>query len=166
MSLLFLYFFLITAITVYLTFDLHRCFLITFYFTQELLPSIAVSDSDSESAAVRLDEAIKFVKTYGAYLTLHLSLVCAAMMKVDTVIDELLALAKHDPRHREVSKDLSKTSSLVLYDSVCFPSHILIFSINLHVCSHKYQFDRPCCLQSFRVSRGSGTNQNLIADKT
>jgi hypothetical protein len=93
------------------------CFLITFYFTQELLPSIGVSDSDNEDSFVQVDKAIKFVKAYGAYLTLHLSLVCAAMVKAHTVIDELLALAKYDPRHREVLKDLSKASSLVLYDS-------------------------------------------------
>jgi hypothetical protein len=118
-----------SLITIYLTFDLHRCFLITFYFTQELLPSIGVSDSDNEDSFVQVDKAIKFVKAYGAYLTLHLSLVCAAMVKAHTVIDELLALAKYDPRHREVLKDLSKASSLVLYDSVCFSPHISFFNI-------------------------------------
>lgn len=67
---------------------------------------------------MRIEEAIQFVKRYGAYLTLHLSLVCAAMVRAKTVIDELLALAKHDPRHREVTREISKASSLVLYDPV------------------------------------------------
>ena len=68
--------------------------------------------------ATRTDEAVEFVKVYGAYLNLHLSLVCAAMLRINAIIEALLALAKHDPRHREVKKELSKATSLVLYDPV------------------------------------------------
>jgi len=94
------------------------CVLVTFYFTQELLPSIAVSGEGVDAASARTDEAVQFVKIYGAYLRLHLCLVCAAMLKAHSVIEELLALSKYDPRHREVTKELSKASSLVLYDPV------------------------------------------------
>lgn len=99
-------------------FVLRRCFLVTFYFTQELLPSIAVPNAEGDKASVKPNDAVEFVKSYGAYLNLHLSLVSSAAFKADSVIEKLLALAKFDPRHQEVKKQLSKSNSLVLYDPV------------------------------------------------
>lgn len=102
----------------YTSYDSYRCVLATFYFTQELLPGTLSVGSDDALVSERIDEAVEFVKVYGAYLKLHLSLVCAAMVKSDAVIETLLNLSKYDPRHREVVKELSKSSSLVLYDPV------------------------------------------------
>lgn len=94
----------------------------TFYFTQEILPCLASSrkslGTDSVAGSVGMKDAIEFVHVYGSYLWLHLSLVYAATLRADTVIENLLTLAKHDPRHREVMKELSKASSLILYEPV------------------------------------------------
>lgn len=104
----------------YISYFSNRCVLVTFYFTQQLLPSLAVAGVEGATRSARSDEAVEFVKMFGAYLRLHLCFVCAAMMKADAVIEELLALSKFDPRHREAMKELSKSSSFVLYDPVRF----------------------------------------------
>lgn len=94
----------------------------TFYFTQEILPSLASSGkslgTNGVADSVGMDSAIKFVHVYGSYLWLHLSLVYASALKANIVIENLLALAKHDPRHKEVMKELSRDSSLILYEPV------------------------------------------------
>lgn len=100
----------------------YSCVLVTFYFTQEILPSLASSgksfDANGVAESVGMEDAVEFVHLYGSYLWLHLSLVYAATMRADAVIENLLALSKHDPRHREVMKELSKASSLILYEAV------------------------------------------------
>jgi hypothetical protein len=100
----------------------HRCVLVTFYFTQEILPSLASSGktlgTNGVADSVGTEDAIEFVHVYGSYLWLHLSLVYAATLRADAVIENLLALSEHDPRHREVMKELSKASSLILYEPV------------------------------------------------
>lgn len=122
--------------------------LVTFYFTQELLPSIAAPSAEG-AASLRTAEAVEFVKTYGAYLRLHLCLVCAVMARADFIIEELLALSKYDPRHREVTKVLSKANSLVLYDPVRdFLRHLGACFVLLQVSNHCGTFgDRRCYQQ-------------------
>jgi hypothetical protein len=44
--------------------------------------------------------------------------VYASALKANIVIENLLSLAKHDPRHKEVMKELSRDSSLILYEPV------------------------------------------------
>jgi hypothetical protein len=41
-----------------------------------------------------------------------------AFLKSESVVAKLLELAKHDPRHLEALKDISKVDSLVLYEPV------------------------------------------------
>lgn len=109
-----------------------RCILATFYFTQELLPRIA----SSGMGKARTDEAVEFVKMYGAYLSLDSSFVSAALVKADAVLEELLSLSKYDPRHREVKKELSKAGSLVLYDPVCIMTcvpHVFTLHVSKHI---------------------------------
>lgn len=65
-----------------------------------------------------LEEAIGFVRTFGSYLKLHTSLVYAAAAHADEVIDVLLDLARHDPRHKELMKLGVKPHSLVFYEPV------------------------------------------------
>lgn len=100
---------------------IERCVLVTFYFTQEMLPSVASSNNAASSQDVaekiQLRDLVEFVDVYGSYLKLHLSLVHAAAVRADEVVNRLLDLSRHDPRHREVMKELSKTS-LVLYEPV------------------------------------------------
>jgi hypothetical protein len=59
-----------------------------------------------------------FVRQFGAYLKLHTCLAYAASLKAEAIVEILLDLAKHDPRHREVMKLTSKIGSLVLYEPV------------------------------------------------
>jgi hypothetical protein len=100
----------------------YSCVLVTFYFTQEILPSLASSGkslgANGVTDSVEMEEAVEFVHLYGSYLWLHLSLVYATTVRAEAVIEKLLALSKHDPRHREVMKELSKASSLILYEPV------------------------------------------------
>lgn len=64
------------------------------------------------------DEIVVFLGEYGSYLRMDTCLSYATAVKAETVIDLLLGIAKHDPRHREVIKQLSKSSSMVFYEPV------------------------------------------------
>ena len=70
------------------------------------------------TASECLDEIISFMKEYGAYLRMDTCLVYASVLKAHSVIDTLLNIAKHDPRHREVVKQLSKSTAMVFYEPV------------------------------------------------
>lgn len=72
------------------------------------------SDTDA------MDDIKEFVKCYGAYLQLHTCIAYAAAIEAEGVIHVLLDLAKHDPRHLEAMKQLSKSNALVLYDPVSY----------------------------------------------
>ena len=92
------------------------CFLVTYYFTQRLLPKNAAGRTKNEPEAS--EELVAFVEKFGAYLKLHTCLAYAAALKSCEVIDVLLSLAKHDPRHREVMKLFSRRHALILYEPV------------------------------------------------
>lgn len=96
-----------------------RCFLVTFYFTQKLLPKLIKNDlSELPSDNDALDSMIVFLGEYGSYLRLHTCMAYAAVLKADTVIDLLLGVAKHDLRHREVMKQTARWNQLVFYEPV------------------------------------------------
>jgi hypothetical protein len=59
-----------------------------------------------------------FLKEYGSYLRMDTCLAYASVLKATFVIDLLLSIAKHDPRHREAMKQISKSSSMVFYEPV------------------------------------------------
>ena len=90
------------------------CFLVTYYFTHQLLPKFGRSVSDDSGAA----ELVAFVRKYGAYMKLHTCLAYSAALKCDKVINELLALAEHDHRHREVISLFHRRHALILYEPV------------------------------------------------
>ncbi|CAJ1969124.1 unnamed protein product [Cylindrotheca closterium] len=90
------------------------CFLVTYYFTQNLLePFLNGEEKDIKTAE---KEAVAFIQKYGAYLQLHTSLSSAAAAKAATPIKELLKLAKRDPTHREAMRHMKAAGSLVFYD--------------------------------------------------
>jgi hypothetical protein len=99
-----------------------RCFLTTYYFTQKLLPKLLArrkgDSANDEGDKELLDETLTFVRTFGAYLKLHTSIAHAAAVYAGEVIDVLLELARHDPRHKELMKHVVKSSSLVFYEPV------------------------------------------------
>lgn len=59
-----------------------------------------------------------FVKRFGSYLKLHTCFAYAAALKAEPVIDVLLELSRHDPKHRDVMKHTSKSSSWLFYEPV------------------------------------------------
>jgi hypothetical protein len=93
------------------------CFLTTYFFSQQLLPSLLYTGK-SLIVSTALEEILDFVGEYGAYLKLHTCLAYAAVLKSSQLVDSLLEVAKFDPRHREVMKETMKPSALVIYDSV------------------------------------------------
>ena len=100
------------------------CFLITFYFTQEILPGMGAKGPLSagwrNKKVFTEEDALDFVDLYGAYLMLPMALAYAAFLKSELVVVKLLELAKHDPRHAEALKDISKVNALVLYEPVSY----------------------------------------------
>jgi hypothetical protein len=95
------------------------CFLISFYFTQEILPGMAENGGGWRNTKSSTEtDALEFVDLYGAYLKLPMALAYASFLRSESVVAKLLELAKHDPRHLEALKDISKVNSLVLYEPV------------------------------------------------
>ena len=70
---------------------------------------------DSDNAE---GEITTFLKDYGSYLRMDTCLAYASVLRATFVIDLLLSIAKHDPRHREAMKQMSKSTSMVFYESV------------------------------------------------
>ena len=95
------------------------CFLTTYYFTQHLLPRLLNRGLTADQVKEVVEELVDFVSQFGSYLRLHTCLAYAAVLKSSRLIDSLLEVAKFDPRHREVMKQTSRPSALVIYDSVC-----------------------------------------------
>ena len=92
---------------------IQTCYILTFYFISEILPSL---DNPDHSVHVK-DQCNTFIKSYGAYLQLHPSFVhllrsCYSNNnhKVCTyirdVLESLLNIARVDYMHKEVSKEL------------------------------------------------------------
>ena len=59
-----------------------------------------------------------FLKEYGSYLRMDTCLAYASVLRATFVIDLLLSIAKHDPRHREAMKQMSKSTSMLFYEPV------------------------------------------------
>ena len=64
------------------------------------------------------DDIAAFLKEYGSYLRMDTCLAYASVLKANFVIELLLSIAKHDPRHREAMKQMSKSTSMVFYEPV------------------------------------------------
>lgn len=96
------------------------CFLITFYFTQVILPGIlnhsTMAKVNNNKKIFTEKDALAFIDEYGAYLKLPMSLAYAAFLESESIIKQLLELAANDPRHKEAVKDISKVNALVLYE--------------------------------------------------
>jgi hypothetical protein len=87
---------------------------LTYYFITVILAQLEKNPEESEVN----EKATTFVHRFGAYLKLHACLVVANSCKAESVIKVLLELAQHDPRHKDVSKHIARTGSLVLYEEV------------------------------------------------
>jgi len=94
------------------------CFLVTFYFAQQLLPQL-MNDSAAKTVSVNevaFQAAKSFVKEYGAYLRLHTCIAYAAAVRAHDIIKVLLEVGNHDPFHQESIRRFSRASSLVFYE--------------------------------------------------
>jgi len=104
------------------------CYLVTFYFTHQLLPQLKgtipqvqptnlwICNSDSACSVPEEEKVVDFIKTFGAYLKLHTCLVCASDAGSKLVIRTLLDMARFDLRHREFFKLLSNKQTFLLYE--------------------------------------------------
>lgn len=88
----------------------------TFYFVHSLLPKLMKQENEGPSSI--LDDIATFLQDYGSYLRMDTCLVYASALKATTVIEILLRIAKHDPRHREALKQMTKTGAMVFYEPV------------------------------------------------
>ena len=61
---------------------------------------------------------IEFMKLYGAYLHMHTSLSCAAKLKAESIIKELLNVASYDPSYRDAMREIQKANNFIFYDPV------------------------------------------------
>lgn len=93
------------------------CFLLTFFFTQVILPKL-IGSADQKACNYEVEAALDFVTRYGAYLKLPMCLAYAAFVHSEEMVSKLLLLAKHDLRHREALKETSRAHGLVLYEPV------------------------------------------------
>ena len=67
---------------------------------------------------VDVKEVTDFIDRFGSYLKMHTCLAYAGVLKADEVIRELLNMAKHDPKHKQMTKQLSHSQSLTFYEPV------------------------------------------------
>jgi hypothetical protein len=91
--------------------------LTTYYFTQQLLPTCATNQDQTPSDEA-VEEAKEFIKNFGAYLQIHRCLSCAAKLKAEAVIEELLGVGSYDPSHRDAMREIHKANNLTFYDAV------------------------------------------------
>jgi hypothetical protein len=75
-------------------------------------------DKEGDGFQKARDEIVLFLSEYGSYLKMDTCLSYAAVLEADIVVDQLLSIAKHDPRHREVIKQTTKSTSMVFYEPV------------------------------------------------
>ncbi|GKY96058.1 hypothetical protein MPSEU_000566000 [Mayamaea pseudoterrestris] len=115
---------------------METCFLTTFYFIEKVLAMLHPPVTSAIHMDAVEDEIISFIATYGSYLKMHTCLVCAGALGPTRVMDVLLSLAKHDPRHKEVIKQLTKATSLVFYESSML-SGVLQLLASIRACAMK-----------------------------
>lgn len=109
------------------------------------------------------DAIVVFLEEYGSYLRLDTCLTYAAVLKADTVVDLLLSIAKRDPRHREMIKQTTKTTSMLFYEPVSVTQSWFcqiqskLFST---VCP-----SRQCCQQFYSCYKKSKRKPHMSGNK-
>lgn len=155
-------------------------FLVTFYFTQKILPQILLHhDNDhDDSKKTEMDvigttvEAAKmFVRDYGAYLRLHTCIAYAAAVHSHEIIKILLDCAQHDPQHQESLRRFTRPSTIFFYEPAMLSAvlerlHNLSNESNaeqrlmtIHLCALAYPDVRPW--QVDRECRGLGKDSQV-----
>jgi len=143
------------------------CFLITFYFTQEMLPSLAKNLDVLESKRYRKqyteEQILGFVDKFGAYLKLPMCVAYAAYIESETVLKKLLILAEEDLRHTEALKEISKLNTILLYEPTMLSalssklegftkkklqmqSHLINFSVSAYPDLRPWQVRKACLI--------------------
>ena len=127
-----IYILLLSSYSLLSLFPSCSCYIVTFYFTHQLLPRLKgttpkvlsadtwMNECDSVPSFPEEEQIIEFVKTFGAYLKLHTCLVCASDTGSGLVVRTLLDMARFDLRHREFLKALSNKQAFLLYEPVSF----------------------------------------------
>lgn len=83
------------------------------------MPRLMNGKSDNGANAESTMRDIRdFLEKFGSYLRIDTCLAYAAAVRAESVVDILLGVAKHDPRHREVIKQTSKQATMVFYEPV------------------------------------------------
>jgi len=72
-----------------------------------------------------MNKVIQFVSSYGAYLQLHKSLLYAAEVQSEEIMQSILDMARYDVHHLDAIKTLDRRNSLILYEPA-FLSALLI----------------------------------------
>ena len=75
-------------------------------------------------------ELTEFVARFGSYLKMHTCLAYSGILRAQTVIIELLKLARHDPRHRQAKKQISEPHAMAIYEPVS-PRILFMYSRKL-----------------------------------
>jgi len=113
-------------------------FLTTLYFTSKFF-----CKKKNQIGQDLEQEACAFVEKYGAYLKLHSSLVAASKAHSSKITDNLLEVAKHDPKHIEMMKELAavrhKKNPLVLYVPAMLSAILVCLKKSLFVSFHHEQ---------------------------
>lgn len=93
------------------------CFLVTYYFTQQILSRYTSCLSEADTEIID-QEVATFVQKFGTYLQIHSCLAFSARVEADRAVDELLKVAKHDPLHRDAAKEIQNANDMTFYDVV------------------------------------------------
>lgn len=89
----------------------------TYYFTQHILTKYSNNGPKSDTSTTD-EELSHFVQKFGTYLQIHSCLSFSANVEADKAVEELLAVASHDPSHRDSVREIQKAKELAFYDIV------------------------------------------------
>lgn len=88
-------------------------------------------DANKENSEETEQQIADFLEKFGSYVKLDTCMAYASALESKSVIDALLRIAKYDPRHKEVVKQLAKSTSLLFYEPVSERS-LPLFSHGAH----------------------------------
>lgn len=92
------------------------CFLVTYYFTHQVLTRYGDNGHELELDQVE-DQVDTFVQKYGTYLQIHSCLVFSASVHAERAIDSLLEVAKYDPSHIDAVKEFKRANNMTFYEA-------------------------------------------------
>lgn len=99
---------------------------------------------------------------FGSYLKMQTCLSYAAILHAEDVVESLLAVAKHDPRHKEVLKQMSRTNSMIFYEPVSFiDTEACTFGLKVANTAFSLKNVSPCYQQFCSDFKRSNASQKI-----